>query len=244
MASPQIENGYTRIANELLEQLSKTKIRSEALQLILAIIRKTYGFNKKKDMISTSQFMELTGLSRASVYRARRKLRDANMITIYTSDDSQIRSYSIQKNYDKWKVSTKMNRGLKSVDRVSTKVIHNHLPQRHPQKKDKQYTKEIVLPTDLDIPEFRTAWDEWKTHRKEIRRKLTPLAMKRQLNMLSEMGSEKAIQSINQSITNGWTGLFDPKKKGGSYGTVEENITRVRAKPGKYDGIGTIAGTD
>ena len=49
MASPQIEDGYTKIANELLEAISKVNLSSYEFRVIMAIIRKTYGFNKKSD---------------------------------------------------------------------------------------------------------------------------------------------------------------------------------------------------
>ena len=46
MAMPQVENGYTRIANELLEALAKIRIPGEARQVFDVIMRKTYGFRK------------------------------------------------------------------------------------------------------------------------------------------------------------------------------------------------------
>ena len=47
-------------------------------------------------------------------------------------------------------------------------------------------------------------------HRKEIRKKLTPTTIKKQIAALARMGEEKAMQSIARSIENGWTGLFEP----------------------------------
>ena len=53
--SPQIENGYTKIANELLDALCKTKMPGTSRQIFNVILRKTYGFNRKKDSISRSE---------------------------------------------------------------------------------------------------------------------------------------------------------------------------------------------
>lgn len=47
MANPQIENGYTRIANELLEALLLANLSKRQLLVALAVIRQTYGFNRK-----------------------------------------------------------------------------------------------------------------------------------------------------------------------------------------------------
>lgn len=61
MANPQLENGHTRIANELLEKLIEYKFPSSLpLRICFFVIRKTYGYHKKMDIISLSQFQEAT----------------------------------------------------------------------------------------------------------------------------------------------------------------------------------------
>lgn len=99
---PQLENGYVRIADELLEALMKIRISGEARQVFDAIMRKTYGWQKKWDTISLSQFEEMTGISRSHIIRARKKLLDMNLIIAKKGNDSNV-SYSIQKNYKEWK---------------------------------------------------------------------------------------------------------------------------------------------
>ncbi|PIQ88710.1 MAG: hypothetical protein COV72_07215 [Candidatus Omnitrophica bacterium CG11_big_fil_rev_8_21_14_0_20_42_13] len=51
-ASPQLEDGYTRIANELLEAIIIYPFRAVELKIVLFIIRKTYGWKKKTEIIS------------------------------------------------------------------------------------------------------------------------------------------------------------------------------------------------
>ena len=102
MANPQTENGYTKIANEIMDALAKIRIPGEARQVLDAIIRKTYGWDKKKDAIATSQFIALTGLKKGMIHRARKRLLYANLITVYKNNDSQVLSYSFQKDYTKW----------------------------------------------------------------------------------------------------------------------------------------------
>lgn len=48
MANPQCENGFTKIANELMEALAKIRIPGEARQVLDVIFRQTYGWNKKR----------------------------------------------------------------------------------------------------------------------------------------------------------------------------------------------------
>lgn len=74
MASPQKENGFTAIANEILEQLVKLRIPPSEKDILLLVIRKTYGYGKKKDWISLSKFEEATGLSRVTVVKSLKNL--------------------------------------------------------------------------------------------------------------------------------------------------------------------------
>ena len=107
MANPQKENGYTSIANDILDALAKTRIPGEARQMLDVIIRKTYGYGKTKDMISTSQFCDATGLKKSAIQRARKRLLVSNLITVYKNDTCQILTYSFQKDYEKWIQYTK-----------------------------------------------------------------------------------------------------------------------------------------
>ena len=80
MASPQLENGYTRVANELLEAISRFPFNGSQLRLLLFLIRKTYGFQKKADAISISQWQGGTGLNRRTIIRELKNLESMNVI--------------------------------------------------------------------------------------------------------------------------------------------------------------------
>lgn len=64
----------------------------------------------------------------------------------------------------------------------------------------------------LITPAFQTAWQSWCKYRRERRKPLTPSTIKRQIAKLERMGHDKAIEAIETSISNGWTGLFEPKE--------------------------------
>lgn len=68
-----------------------------------------------------------------------------------------------------------------------------------------------AIPSALDTAEFRFAWGLWKQHRIEIRKKLTPLSVQGQLKRCEAMGIDRAIAMIQYTITQGWTGLREPK---------------------------------
>ncbi len=66
----------------------------------------------------------------------------------------------------------------------------------------------------VDIPKWidPNVWEEWCQYRKQIKKKLTPLSAKKQIEFLGKYKSIY-VQIINQSIQNGWTGLFPLKDK-------------------------------
>lgn len=99
MANPQIENGHTRIANELMDQLGHLRISGNQFRILVVIIRKTYGFQKKIDKIANVQICEATGLGKSVVSRAMAELKERGIIT------ASGKSVGIQKDWELWKVS-------------------------------------------------------------------------------------------------------------------------------------------
>ena len=98
--SPQLEDGYTRVANELLEALIATRLSGEELRIVLAVIRKAYGFNKKVDRISMGQFEKLTGIPNKRCQRVMKSVVEKNVVIKGGSFWEP--SYGLQKNYLLW----------------------------------------------------------------------------------------------------------------------------------------------
>ncbi len=73
-ASPQLEDGYTRIADELLEALVAARMPGTVLRLALAVIRETYGYGKTETKIGSARLAELLGVNGRG---ARKALADA-----------------------------------------------------------------------------------------------------------------------------------------------------------------------
>ncbi len=112
MANPQPDE-FTRISNELLDALCKTRLSGESRQILDVIFRKTYGYRKKKDSISLTQFSELTNIPLKNCPRAIKKLKNLNMIII--NKNGYISEYSIQKDYEKWGNQTKQIFNLEAL---------------------------------------------------------------------------------------------------------------------------------
>lgn len=66
------------------------------------------------------------------------------------------------------------------------------------------------IPDCLNNEEFIHAWEKWKAHRKELKKKLTPTTEKQQLLYLAKQTDP--IKVIENSILNGWQRLFEIKQ--------------------------------
>jgi len=124
MAKPQLENGYTKISNELLEALCRFRISGELRQIFDVIVRKTYGFNKSSDYISNSQIVEMTGLNKGNVSRGLSKLITNNLVI--KTDNNGCKIISINKDYSTWKpLVIKTDNSHKKLSKVITGVIRS-----------------------------------------------------------------------------------------------------------------------
>lgn len=70
----EVEDGYTRLANALYEELIGADLTKNQSKVAHAICRKTYGYGKKMDRISDSQLAQITSLPRQKVNKAKNEL--------------------------------------------------------------------------------------------------------------------------------------------------------------------------
>ncbi len=100
MANPQKENGFTPIAHEILDKLVNTPLLGTEFQILFCILRKTYGYQKKSDWISFTQFEIATGLSRPTISKGLKNLILRKIII------SNKYNYTFNKDYELWIVNT------------------------------------------------------------------------------------------------------------------------------------------
>ena len=226
---PQTENCFTQIANELIEQFARIRIPGEAMQVFWVMLRKIYGFHKKSDPIALSQIVAATGLSKVAVCKAIKKLIELNLIT--KKGNKIAAEYAINKHFDTWNplpkkvtlpkkvkdITQKGNPPLPKKD-TTKETITKERKKEYPAKncdasvKTEKSKNEVKIPDKLNTPEFLAAWEEWQLYRKQKRQTLTPVSIKRQLEFLASIGVQDAVISINESIKNGYTGLFPVKQ--------------------------------
>lgn len=106
MADVQLENGYTRIANDLLEALAGAPWDSASQpRMVLALIRLTYGFRRHTVALGTSDWRTLTGLSDRQIKNSRGQLHAAGVLVLVRDFDARSNTASVwrlQKDYSKW----------------------------------------------------------------------------------------------------------------------------------------------
>lgn len=248
--SPQCEDGYTKIANELLEALCSIRIPGESMQIFLVILRKTYGYGKKSDRIAQSQFVESTGIIKNHVRRAVAKLEDMNIIYTNKGNFSGL-TYEINKDYDTWKSTPKKVTTQKVTNNgpevtnigVGVTIIGAKVhPKRCPQKKKETYQKKITK--EIGMLEICVAWKAFVEMRKIIKKPMTPYAMKLRVNDLFKLMSEgfDPIAVLNQSTASNYQDLYPLKENSNERSGVTGRTSQAGRKTGFTEANG--AGTD
>lgn len=126
MASPQKENGYTTIANELLEAIYRRKFTASQLKILMFIMRFTYGFNRKTASLSNSFISNGTGIHEITVSKEINTLINDNVIELHKKPsfhDSRV--IGINKDYEGWSNHLELASALRvseNSDRVSVQV--------------------------------------------------------------------------------------------------------------------------
>jgi phage replication O-like protein O len=103
LADVQLEHGYTRIANDILERMARIKLSPTQYRILFLVWRYTYGFKRKEHDMSLSFISEATGLDKRNIRRELKALEDKNIIYQNIKNGSY-RKLSFNKNYDKWAV--------------------------------------------------------------------------------------------------------------------------------------------
>lgn len=169
MANPQKENGYTAIANDIMEALAKTRIAGEYRQVLDFIMRKTYGYSKKDDKIALSQFADGTGLKKSSICRAIKILVNMNIISENAKAGDVAKTYKLQKDFDNWKPLAKklthnsvsdnakkrLRKRKKSLAITDTTITNNK--KQYIQKQGA--VQSTAVKENLEIPEIIKAFE-------------------------------------------------------------------------------------
>ena len=223
------------VVDELMAQMS-----ANALRCYLIIIRKTTGWGKTSDKISISQFIGYSGAKdNRTIYTALTELANLGLINAIKNNGKMTEFSLIQntpepvtknvptKNVTDNKICTEpvtKNVGTKNVtsnkkctepvtknvsttsDKKCTSTKDN-IKNNITKKRKVDFDPETVKPRNVSLE----VWKNWIDYRSKIGKKLQPQSWTKQAQMLE--GQNNPDEIINQSIMNGWQGLFPTQKK-------------------------------
>lgn len=171
-----LEDGYTRIANDLFEAVMCADLTARQLKVVMAIIRKTYGFGKKLDRITNTQIAEMTGIHHTHVCKAKNEMIAMNIVI---SSGNKI---GINKDFTEWNfnISQVSETLAKSANKTLAKTANSHKPSQLNTKetitKEKKESNTPLTPHEVKGGESV----------KPTKRKSTPINYDEYLNAYNE----------------------------------------------------------
>lgn len=99
---PQLEDGYTQVANELLEDVMAAPLTLREMRVVLAVIRLTYGWNRKQARVTGGILAKLTGMPDTKASKTLATLVAKNVIIRHGGSRSPV---SLNKHVEQWGVS-------------------------------------------------------------------------------------------------------------------------------------------
>jgi phage replication O-like protein O len=210
-----LDDGYLRLSNTLVDKLCMTSITGRQFRVLMAIIKKTYGFNKKTDWISASQICELMNYEGASTHISAdiRELKRRNIIVgegVRIGPNSIVSEWILlPKKTNNKDITPDRKRSHKEPKTVTplTESGHNNDRKRSTQKKDnttKERQKDICAKSSFNdffkaYPNHRkggsdsAAWTAWKSE------KLTDQDCKAAVEWLAQAAQRDPSWGVNAS---------------------------------------------
>ena len=173
MAEVRLENGYSPVANSLLEAICRCDFTATEYRVLFAIIRYTYGYSRKCAELSASFLSGVTKAPKRSVERALAGLIGSGVVSSVpggSRKDSKL--LGVNKNYSEW-----VNKGMSKECSNSVEAV---LKTQTTDKNDGGYKKTTTdkndggLQTTTGSGDGRTT-DSGDGHIKQVKQILTTI---------------------------------------------------------------------
>ncbi|ENQ9601368.1 TPA: replication protein [Enterobacter hormaechei subsp. steigerwaltii] len=150
----ELEDGYAKLSNTLLDAYSGADLTKRQFKVLLAILRKTYGWNKAMDRISDSQLSEITKLPVKRCNEAKLELVRMGIIK------QQGGMFGPNKNINEWCIPQNEGISLKTGDKTSLKLRESY-PSKQGDTKDTIQKKEIqdknTMPEQVQVKQKKSS---------------------------------------------------------------------------------------
>ena len=151
LENPQLEDGFTPVANTIMEPICHTRLSGTDWALLHFLWRKTYGWSKPSDIISLSQFCEGTGMEQAHVCRTIKRLLAMNVIFRHVAriGKGDTATYEFNKRVWAWKSLPMLAIPHKSLPELAIQSLPElaHTTERSTTTEKREVPKDIV-PTE------------------------------------------------------------------------------------------------
>lgn len=105
VADIQLENGFTKIANQILDVIQHFQFTQNQFKILMALWRNTYGWNRKECEFSLSYIEKTTYLDRKRASATLQSLIEANVILeIDKGSSTRTKIVQFNKNYEEWTI--------------------------------------------------------------------------------------------------------------------------------------------
>lgn len=193
MANPQLENGYTRIANELIDAIGQMDLNGAELKVLLCVLRYTYGFQRKSHKLSASFISKWGNCSDRTVKRALKRLIVLNILTVVNEGQKGVVSVlELNKNFDLWGTSDRVDTSDKVDTTPVTRLTPLPVTRLSPKKRNninKKYKEKYI--GDF----FEKAWQKYPN------KKGKNAVSKKAKQELYEAGEDTVMAAIRAYIT-------------------------------------------
>lgn len=144
---PQLEDGYTRVANELFENIGRFSLNGCQRGIIDQVWRYTYGFKRKEAVLSISFIANALGKSKSHVDRELTALIERNIIQVVNDEPNRTRVLSFNKEFSTWIAARRPRNGVRQgvrqlEDGVSAKKGTEVSAKTRTKKESKESIKE------------------------------------------------------------------------------------------------------
>jgi hypothetical protein len=129
-----------------------------------------------------------------------------------SAERSEIARKNVEKRWERERKKKEQKYGKDTTGIPKGKIPDTPSPSPSPLPKKKNKEEGFILkfPLDFQVHEdFRRAWGEWEQHRKEIKKKLTPMSVTKIVNDLKVRPIEEAVRMIDNAIAKGWQGIYE-----------------------------------
>jgi phage replication O-like protein O len=204
---------HTQTPNSFFDESLKHISSLPELKVVLAIIRKTLGWQKNKDKISMSQIKEMTGLQQQSVKRGIDLALEHGFIDREPCGQQFFYSLKLVTPRDQSHHVTSNDVLPEPVTTGDQKLV----TPRDTQKKvfkEKKESKEQEPP--FNGSEFLQALAAYDATAKQRKVKESPQQRRILFKQLARWGEDRATEALENCVAHSWRGVFEPKETNGN----------------------------